>query len=174
MLDTFNYNYTKPTYSFQFNIAHFMAKLTVNKWIQRHFQVVIKKENILNLCFFDRPKNFNKLYQYPLFFFFKKNFLNVYLFLRERQSMSRGGAEKEGDTECEAGSSLWAVSSEPDAGLKVTNCEIMTQAEAGRLTNWVTQGAPTISFVLKQICSKVKFNVLNSILSGKRIRVKMF
>ena len=34
-------------------------------------------------------------------------FLNVYLFLkRARQSMSGGGAEREGDTEAEAGSSL--------------------------------------------------------------------
>ena len=40
--------------------------------------------------------------------------------------MSRGGAEREGDTESEAGSRLWAVSTEPDAGLKLTNCEVMT------------------------------------------------
>ena len=33
-------------------------------------------------------------------------FFNVYLFLRERQSVSRGGAEREGDTESEAGSRL--------------------------------------------------------------------
>ena len=31
--------------------------------------------------------------------------------------MSRGGAEREGDRESEAGSGLWAVSTEPDAGL---------------------------------------------------------
>ena len=36
--------------------------------------------------------------------------------------MSRGGAEREGDTESEAGSRLRAVSTEPDAGLKPTNC----------------------------------------------------
>ena len=36
----------------------------------------------------------------------KKNFFNVYLFLRERQSASRGGAETEGDKESEAGSRL--------------------------------------------------------------------
>ena len=56
-----------------------------------------------------------------LFFFF---FLNVYLLLRDRkrQSASRGGAEREGDTESEAGSRLRAVSTEPDAGLKPTNC----------------------------------------------------
>ena len=45
---------------------------------------------------------------------------------RERQSMSRGGAEREGDTEFEAGSRLYAVSTEPDAGLEPTNREIMT------------------------------------------------
>ena len=37
-----------------------------------------------------------------------------------------GGREREGDTESEAGSRLCADSSEPDAGLKLTNCEIMT------------------------------------------------
>ena len=40
--------------------------------------------------------------------------------------MSRGGVEREGDTECEAGSRLRAVSTEPDMGLELTNCEIMT------------------------------------------------
>ena len=42
--------------------------------------------------------------------------------------MSRGGAEREreGDTESEAGSGLWAVSTEPDAGLEPTNREITT------------------------------------------------
>ena len=38
--------------------------------------------------------------------------------------MSRGGAEREGDTESEAGSKLRAVC--PDAGLKLMNWEIMT------------------------------------------------
>ena len=40
--------------------------------------------------------------------------------------MSRGGAEKEGDTESEAGSRLRAVSTELDVGLELTNCEIKT------------------------------------------------
>ena len=40
--------------------------------------------------------------------------------------MSRGGAEREGDTESEAGSRLRAVSTEPDVGLELTNHEIMT------------------------------------------------
>ena len=40
--------------------------------------------------------------------------------------MSEGRAEREGDTESEAGSRLRAVSIEPDAGLELMNCGIMT------------------------------------------------
>ena len=40
--------------------------------------------------------------------------------------MKEGGAEREGDTESEAGSRLRDVSTEPDAGLELTDCEIMT------------------------------------------------
>ena len=57
--------------------------------------------------------------------------------------------EREGATESEAGSRLRAVSAEPDAGLKVTDREIMTWAEVGRLTDWATQ-APLSAYVFKQ------------------------
>ena len=40
--------------------------------------------------------------------------------------MSGGGAEREGDTESEAGSRFRAVSREPHTGLKLMNCEITT------------------------------------------------
>ena len=40
--------------------------------------------------------------------------------------MSRGGAERGGDTESEADSRLRAGSTEPDTGLKPTDYEIMT------------------------------------------------
>ena len=40
--------------------------------------------------------------------------------------MSRGGAEREGDTASKAGSRIQAVSTEPDAGLELTDREIMT------------------------------------------------
>ena len=58
----------------------------------------------------------------------KKKIFNVYLLLRDRarQSMSRGGAERGGDTEFEAGSRLPVLSTEPNTGLEPTNCEIMT------------------------------------------------
>ena len=49
--------------------------------------------------------------------------------------MNWGGAEREGDTESEAGSRLRAVSTEPDAGLELTDREIMTWAKVGRLTD---------------------------------------
>ena len=40
--------------------------------------------------------------------------------------MSRGGAEREADTESETGSRLRAISPEPDAGLELTDREIVT------------------------------------------------
>ena len=57
------------------------------------------------------------------------------------------------ETECERGrgrrkgrqnsqqppGSEQAVSTEPDAGRELTNCEIMTLAKVGRSTNWATQ-----------------------------------
>ena len=65
----------------------------------------------------------------------------IYFWDRDRQSMKRGEGqrEREGDTESEAGSRLWAVSTEPDAGLELTDLDIMTWAEVGRLTDWAIQ-----------------------------------
>ena len=53
--------------------------------------------------------------------------------------MNGRGAEREGDTESETGSRLWAICPEPDAGLELTDREIVTWAEVGRLTDWATQ-----------------------------------
>ena len=63
--------------------------------------------------------------------------------------MSRGGAER-GGTKSEAGSRLWAVGTEPKAGLKLTSCEIMIWAKVGCLTDWATQ-APRFLFYIKFI-----------------------
>ena len=48
--------------------------------------------------------------------------------MRERQSTSQGGTERDThtDTEPKAGSRLRAVSTEPDAGLESMDREIMT------------------------------------------------
>ena len=59
----------------------------------------------------------------PFFFLI---FFNIYLLLRQRQSMTGGGSKREGDTESETGSRLQAVSTEPDVGLELTDREIMT------------------------------------------------
>ena len=63
----------------------------------------------------------------PLSLKFLFFFLNLmFIFERERQSASKRGAEREGDTESEAGSRLRAVSTEPDVELEPTDREIMT------------------------------------------------
>ena len=60
--------------------------------------------------------------------FFKKIFFNVYLFLRwrERQSVSRDGAEERGRHRIRSSSRLRAVSTEPDVGLEPVNGETVT------------------------------------------------
>ena len=45
--------------------------------------------------------------------------------------MSGGGVESKGDTESKAHYRLQVVSTEPDAGLKLTNHKIMTFAKVG-------------------------------------------
>ena len=50
----------------------------------------------------------------------------MFSFEGERQSASGGRAEREGDAESGAGSRLRAISTEPDAGLELTDREIMT------------------------------------------------
>ena len=53
----------------------------------------------------------------------------MYLLLRERQretGCERGEGQRERETESEAGSRLWAVSTEPNVGLKLTDREIVT------------------------------------------------
>ena len=54
-------------------------------------------------------------------------FYNVYLFLRETETECEWiRAEREGGTESESGCRLRAVSTEPDMGLELTSCEIVT------------------------------------------------
>ena len=74
------------------------------------------------------------LFRQTSFYFLSKNFLMV-IFEGERQNVSGRGAEREGDAEPEAGSGLRAVRTEPDAGLELTNGEIMARAEVGRSTD---------------------------------------
>ena len=73
-------------------------------------------------------------------------FCNVSFILGgERQIMIRGGTGIEAETE----SRLWAVSTEPDVGLKPTNHDISTWLEVGCLTDWATQ-APLVNTMFKR------------------------
>ena len=58
---------------------------------------------------------------FPLFFKKKKKFFD-----KERDRARVGKGQRERGTEFEAGSRLPAVSTEPDAGLELTNLETMT------------------------------------------------
>ena len=49
-----------------------------------------------------------------------------------------GQSERE-TTESEAGSRLWAVTTEPDMGIEPKSHEIMTWAKVGRIHDWATQ-----------------------------------
>ena len=66
---------------------------------------------------------------------------------REITWAEEGQRGREGDRESEAGSRLWAVSTETHAQLTLMNCEIMTWAKVGQLTDWATQ--------VPQICKNI-------------------
>ena len=63
-------------------------------------------------------------------FSLKKFFLNVYLFFGDRKTECERGrgreGEREGDTDSDAGSRLWAFSTEPNVWFELTNREITT------------------------------------------------
>ena len=49
-------------------------------------------------------------------------------FEKDRDTAWAGEGQREGDTESRAGSRLWAVSTEPDAGLELTGREPKSDA----------------------------------------------
>ena len=63
---------------------------------------------------------------------------------RDKAWMGAGVSEREGDAESEVGSRLWTDSTEPDVGLELMDCEILTWAEVGGLTEWATQAPQSI------------------------------
>ena len=65
----------------------------------------------------------------------------MFLFIFDRDSTSGGGAERERQNGKQAPGS--ELSAEPDVGLKLTDCEIVTWAKVRHSTNWTTQ-APLI------------------------------
>ena len=75
------------------------------------------------------------------FVILKKIFLMfIYFWQRERETEHELGRGRErGIHRIRAGSRLWAISTEPDLGLELTDLEIMTWAKVGWLSDWATQ-----------------------------------
>ena len=87
---------------------------------------------------------FLSLFFFFFFFFLVRVFLKslfIY-FERKTEKESEQGRGRERNP-----SRLRTINAEPDVGLKPTNCEIMTWAEAGCLTDWATQAPLLVSFL---------------------------
>ena len=78
----------------------------------------------------------------------------VYVFIFERGRASGGGAGKEGER---IPSRLRAASADPDVGLELTDCEIMTWAKSQTLSGLSHPGAPKLYSIQKadNLCDKV-------------------
>ena len=72
----------------------------------------------------------------------------LFIFEKQWEREQRKGRERETEDPKQA-SGFWAASTEPNEGLELTNCEIMTWVDVGRLTDWATQ-APLNRNVFKQ------------------------
>ena len=71
-------------------------------------------------------------------------FLSLFIYFWDRDRTSRGGAEREWKGE------YHIVPMEPDVGLKLTNCKIMTWAQTKSwMLNWLSYpGAPWVCFAM--------------------------
>ena len=76
----------------------------------------------------------------------------IYFWERER-SMSERGAEREGHTESEAGSRLWAVCTEPDTGLGSRTQELWDHdpSQGQRLNQLSHPGTPQSVFIKNEM-----------------------
>ena len=110
----------------------------------------------INLAYLTPAHNFTQSLFYILF-----SLMFIYFWERERESTRGRGAEREGDTESEAGSRLWAVSREHGGGLELTSGGIMTWAKVGRLTNWATQ-APQKTPISKSSMPRARQMILQN------------
>ena len=59
------------------------------------------------------------------------------------------GEERKGDTESEAGSKFWAVSTEPTTEFELMNHENMTWAKVKHVTDWATKAPLFFIFYFK-------------------------
>ena len=88
----------------------------------------------------------------------------IYFWDRDRAWAEEGQRERETQDPKQAPG--WAVSTEPDVGLKLTDREIMTWAKVGRLTDWATQAPPGDFFFnrAKEIWNSSELLITTSIL----------
>ena len=82
----------------------------------------------------------------------------MFIYFWDRDRARGGGAEREGDTESEAGSRLQTVSTEPDVWLELMNGEIMTRAEVSRLTDGATQAPQVLMFCVQILPVEKEFS----------------
>ena len=107
-------------------------------------------QNIFRLSFKCAYFYLAKIWNYLFFINF---FFNIYLWEAGQDRTWVGKGQRVGaDTESKAGSRLWGVSTEPDAGLELTDCEIMIWAEVGRVTDWATQAPLELPFLIWMSC----------------------
>ena len=83
------------------------------------------------------------------FFYFLIFLIFIYFLEGEKEHESRKCRKR--DRESEAGSSFWAVSTEPNMGLKLMCCVIMTWVNIGGLTDWATQVPPEVVTLNKKV-----------------------
>ena len=90
-----------------------------------------------------------------IFIYFFKCFISFWQRERERERDREwaGERQREGDTESKAGCRLWAVNTEPDVGLELTDGETMTWAEVRHSTDWATQAPGVVVIFKTQILS---------------------
>ena len=88
----------------------------------------------------------------------------MFIFEREKDRVWVGkGRDREGDTKSEAGSRLWALSTEPNAGHEPTNCKIMTWAEVGCSIDWATQGPQRFLVLMLDLSSLLLYPLENTV-----------
>ena len=77
----------------------------------------------------------------------------VFIFETERDRAWAGEEKREGDVESGAGSRLWAVSTEPDAGLELTNSQDhdLSQSQTHNLSHWGIPTRPSYSILIRHI-----------------------
>ena len=74
-------------------------------------------------------------------------FFNVYFWERERERESRGGAEREGDRETQAGSAP-SVRSRPEPGGHLVAQSVKLPTSAQVMISWFVSSSPALGFVV--------------------------